>query len=147
MVTSLTTNGFSIFFRKSDNSIECWYYKFVGGPERKREGFEYYKILQNCGDFADYCNVYTNQTTGVNEINCFPLTELETTGPGDGNSISLIIRLGTSDTPDQKKFCPKIVMNLDGTRQNDKSRRLKAYVGLNKEEENTVSKGNMILKF
>ena len=129
------------FHRKSDNSTKCWYYKFVGGPERKQEGFEYYKNLQNCGAFADYCNVYTNQTTGINELNCFPLTELEVTGPGDGNSISLIIRLGTSDTPDQKKFCPKIVMYLDGARQNDQSRRLKAYVGFHKEEDDTMRKG------
>ena len=114
------------FHRKSDNSTECWYYKFVGGPERWRKGgFEYHKNLQNCGAFADYCNVYTNQTTGANELNCFPLTELEVTGPGDGNSISLIIRPGTPDSPDQKKFCPKIVMYLDGARQNDQSRRLR----------------------
>ena len=69
------------FHRKSDNSTECWYYKFVGGPERWRKGgFEKYKNLQNCGDFADYCLVYTNQTTGVNEFNCVPLTELDVTG-------------------------------------------------------------------
>ena len=130
------------FHRKSDNSTKCWYYKFVGGPERWRKGgFEYHKNLQNCGDFADYCNVYTNQTTGINELNCFPLTELEVTGPGDGNSISLIIRPGTPDSPDQKKFCPKIVMYLDGARQNDQSRRLKAYVGFHKEEDDTMRKG------
>ena len=66
---------------------------------------------------------------------------MEVTGPGDGNSISLIIRLGTSDTPDQKKFCPKVVMNLDGARQNDQSRRLKAYVGFQKDEDDTMRKG------
>ena len=75
------------------------------------------------------------------------IAKLEVTGPGDGNSISLIIRPGASDTPDQKKFCPKIVMNLDGARQNDQSRRLKAYVGFHKQENDTMIKGNMILKF
>ena len=130
------------FFRKSDNSIKCWYYKFVGGSVGgPKEGFEYYKNLQNCGDFVDYCNVYTNQTTGVNQFNCSPLTELEVTGPGDGKSISLIIRPGTPDSPDQKKFCPKIVMYLDGATQNDQSRRLKAYVGFHKEEDDTIRKG------
>ena len=131
------------FYRNSDNSTECSYRKFVGGHED--EGFEYYENLQNCGDFADYCNVYTNQTTGVNQFNCIPLTDLEVglevTGPGDGNSISLIIRLGTSDTPEQKKFCPKVVIDLDGgARQNDQSRRLKSYVGFHKEEDDTMSK-------
>ena len=120
---------------------------FVGGHED--EGFEYYENLQNCGDFADYCNVYTNQTTGVNQFNCIPLTDLlvglEVTGPGDGNPISLIIRLGTSDTPEQKKFCPKIAIQLidfNGARRNDGSRRMKAYLGYLKEEYNTVSEGN-----
>ena len=120
------------FYRNSDNSTECSYRKFVGGHEN--EGFEFYENLQNCGDFADYCNVYTNQTTGVNQFNCIPLTDLEVGG-------SLIIRLGTSDTPEQKKFCPKVVIDYDGARQNDQSRRLKSYVGFHKEEDDTMSKG------
>ena len=32
-------------------------------------------------------------------------------------------------------------MYLDGARQNDQSRRLKAYVGFQKEEEGTMRKG------
>ena len=109
------------------------FYNYVG-PHAGRTGFEY-KNLRN-KEVGDYCTVYANQS-----ISCLPLTEMG----GRGYNIQLLIRLGTSDTPDQKKFCPKIVMrSIDLRREmrNAGSRRHKAYLGFHKEEYDTVSKGN-----
>ena len=125
------------FFSFNRNFGESWFYNYVG-PHARKEGFEY-KNFDNSKDFADYCTVYANQS-----ISCLPLTEMGGTevNGGKGYNIKLLIRLGTSDTPEQKKFCPKIVMQLkSGASPNDGSRRLKAYVGFHKEEYNTVSEG------
>ena len=133
---------YKAFFSFNRNSDESWFYNYVG-PNGKKEGFSY-KKFNNSKDFADYCTVYANQS-----ISCLPLTEMGGPGVngGKGYDIKLLIRLGTSDTPDEKKFCPKIVMQLsdfNGARRNDGSRRLKAYLGYHKEEDNPVSKGNKI---
>ena len=92
------------FFSFNRNFDESWFYNYVG-PHARKEGFEY-KNFDNSKDFADYCTVYANQS-----ISCLPLTEMG----GNGFNIKLLIRLGTSDTPEQKKFCPKIVMNVTDT--------------------------------
>ena len=131
---------YKAFFSFNRNFDESWFYNYVG-PHARKEGYEY-KNFNNSKDFADYCTVYTNQS-----ISCLPLTEMGGTevNGGKGYDINLLIRLGASDTPEQKKFCPKIVMKLsdfNGARRNDGSRRLKAYVGFHKEEDNTVIKGN-----
>ena len=131
---------YKAFFSFNRNFDESWFYNYVG-PQARKEGFEY-ENFNNSKDFADYCTVYANQS-----ISCLPLTEMGGTGVngGKGYDIQLLIRSGTSDTPEQKKFCPKIVMKLsdfNGERRNDGSRRMKAYLGYHKEEYNTVSEGN-----
>ena len=130
---------YKAFFTFNRNFAESWFYNYVG-PHARKEGFEY-KKFNNSKDFADYCTVYANQS-----ISCLPLTEMGGAGVngGKGYDISLLIRLGTSDTPDQKKFCPKIVMKLSDSNgfDIDRSRRFNAYLGYHKEEYDTVSEGN-----
>ena len=128
---------YKAFFSFNRNFDESWFYNYVG-PHARKEGFEY-NNFNNSKDFADYCTVY-NQS-----ISCLPLTEMGGKGAngGKGYDIVLAIRLGTSDTPDQKKFCPKIAIQLidfNGERRNDGSRRMKAYLGIT--EYNTVREGN-----
>ena len=96
---------YKAFFSFNRNFDESWFYNYVG-PHARKEGFEY-KNFNNSKDFADYCTVYANQS-----ISCLPLTEMGGAGVngGKGYDIQLLIRSGTSDTPEQKKFCPKIVM-------------------------------------
>ena len=135
---------YKAFFSFNRNFDESWFYNYVG-PHARKEGFEYTNF-NNSKDFADYCTVYANQS-----ISCLPLTEMGGTegNGGKGYDIDLLIRSGTSDTPEQKKFCPKIVMQLmdfplilSGAFQNERLRRTKAYLGYHKEEYNTVSEGN-----
>ena len=132
---------YKAFFSFNRNFDESWFYNYVGPNGLGQHNFEY-KNFNNSKEFADFCTVYTNQSTS-----CLPLTELGGAGVngGKGYDIKLLIRLGTSDTPGQKRFCPKIVMQLidfNGARRNDGSRRMKAYLGYHKEEYDTVSKGN-----
>ena len=125
---------YKALFNFNRNSDESWFYNYVG-PNGRKEGFEY-KKFNNSKDFADYCTVYANQS-----MSCLPLTEMGGPVGSRESYMSLTIRLGTSDTPHQKKFCPKIALQIEGEPQNDGSSKIMAYAGFHNEEGKTVSEG------
>ena len=126
---------YKALFKFNRNTDESWFYNYVGPTNGRKEGFEY-KKFNNSKDFADYCTVYANQS-----MSCLPLTEMGGPVGSRESHMSLTIRLGTSDTPDQKKFCPKIALQIKGEWQNDGSSKIMAYAGFHNEEDKTVSEG------